>query len=156
MRAVPTPVSSNYLKTFGMPVIMWRSAESWLLRRKDLALMIYLRLAEAHTHSRSALAALLWGDHTEDRARHSLSQAVGRLRAVFGTAALAVGDDAIRWEGRLDCDAVWLEEAHEGAPLDDALLHFYTGDFLTEFHLANGAESFNEWAGHRRVYYRTL
>ena len=49
--------------------------------RKTQALLSYLALRPGLTHAREKLAALLWGDTLDDRARHSLRQALVSLRA---------------------------------------------------------------------------
>ncbi len=54
------------------------------LPRKGEALLAYLALAPATTHSRSKLAALLWGDTGDDDARNNLRQVLFRMRRVFG------------------------------------------------------------------------
>src|SRR3712207_9058414 len=53
---------------------------------RSLALLVYLRLEGRHGHSRGALAGLLWGNRPEENARHSLTQALGRLRVHLGAA----------------------------------------------------------------------
>jgi DNA-binding SARP family transcriptional activator len=52
--------------------------------RKAQALLAYLALAPATTHSRSKLAALLWGDIGHDDARNNLRQVLFRMRRAFG------------------------------------------------------------------------
>jgi DNA-binding SARP family transcriptional activator len=54
------------------------------LPRKAQALLAYLALAPAPAHSRSKLAALLWGDTGDDDARNSLRQVLFRMRRAFG------------------------------------------------------------------------
>lgn len=54
------------------------------LPRKAQALLAYLALAPATTHSRSKLAALLWGDIDDDDARNNLRQVLFRMRRAFG------------------------------------------------------------------------
>ena len=49
------------------------------LPRKAQALLAYLALAPAPTHSRAKLAALLWGDADGDDARNNLRSISGRL-----------------------------------------------------------------------------
>jgi DNA-binding SARP family transcriptional activator len=48
--------------------------------RKARALLAYLALVPGQAHPRDKLAALLWGDSSDDRARHSLRQALVRIR----------------------------------------------------------------------------
>jgi DNA-binding SARP family transcriptional activator len=54
------------------------------LPRKAQALLAYLALAPATTHSRSKLATLLWGDISDDDARNNLRQVLFRMRRAFG------------------------------------------------------------------------
>jgi DNA-binding SARP family transcriptional activator/predicted ATPase len=51
---------------------------------KALAVLAYLATESDNAHSRSAVAALLWPDLPEDRARHNLRQALTVLRRVIG------------------------------------------------------------------------
>ncbi len=47
---------------------------------KVLALLVFLAVESDRPHQRSALATLLWPDQSEERARHSLRQALSTLR----------------------------------------------------------------------------
>jgi DNA-binding SARP family transcriptional activator len=124
------------------------------LRKKDLALLVYLRLEGNRAHSRAFLSSLLWGEHPQDRARHSLTQALARLRAVFGADAMVLRNDHVEWRGPLECDAHALEEAYAG----DRPRHefVYGGDFLLEFEPGGGAQDFQTWAQQRRARYRGM
>ena len=51
--------------------------------RKAQALLCYLAVT-GRSHSRPALAGLLWGDMPEAKARMNLSQALSNLRRSFG------------------------------------------------------------------------
>jgi DNA-binding SARP family transcriptional activator len=51
---------------------------------KTLALLAFLTLEPDTSHSREKLAALLWGDSPESRARQSLRQALYSLRRALG------------------------------------------------------------------------
>lgn len=62
--------------------------------RKSRALLAYLATAPGHVASRSALAALLWGDTVDEQARQSLRQALSNLRRIkIGSAGLLKSDD---------------------------------------------------------------
>ena len=54
---------------------------------KVLALLVFLAVESDRPHQRSALAALLWPDQSEDRARHSLRQALSTLRRAVDAGA---------------------------------------------------------------------
>ncbi|HET9453267.1 MAG TPA: BTAD domain-containing putative transcriptional regulator [Gemmatimonadaceae bacterium] len=122
------------------------------LRQKDLALLVYLRMEPHREHARSSLASLLWSECDEHRARHSLSQALGRIREALGDTALAVGRETVHWRGALPCDAAQLED---GDPTTvDAELRLYAGDFVVGLALGDGAAAFDEWADARRAFLR--
>src|ERR671939_1649306 len=69
-------------------------------RRLKLALLVVLALARRPL-SRDALVEMFWGEQDEERARHSLSDALSHLRRVLGRDAVtmhhadvALADDA--------------------------------------------------------------
>lgn len=145
-----------FLKTLGSPVLTSPGAERppERLRKKDLALLVYLRLERRRAHSRSMLANLLWGDSTEEKARHSLTQALGRIRSVLGPECLDADHDRVEWRGELPCDAALLQEM-TGAPTDPGL-DLYAGDFLAQFAPGRGAREFEDWMDGKRGHYRAL
>jgi predicted ATPase/DNA-binding SARP family transcriptional activator/Tfp pilus assembly protein PilF len=51
--------------------------------RKSQALLAYLAVESGQPHEREALAGLLWPEHTEDAARHSLRLTLNRIPQVF-------------------------------------------------------------------------
>src|SRR5262249_14214083 len=51
--------------------------------RKALALLTYLAMRPGELQPRDKLAALLWGDTSQERARHSLRQALVTIRAAL-------------------------------------------------------------------------
>lgn len=139
-----------HLKTFGHPVLIGPDQRPvGGMRRKDLALLVYLCVEGASVHPRSRLASLLWGGSPDERARHSLTQALGRLaRAAPG--ALVVEKDVVRRDAGLGCDAVrLLWGAMEPGEVDDDL-SLYAGPFLQGFDPGPGAEEFRAWADRRR------
>src|SRR5881397_1445371 len=58
-------------------------------RKKSEALLAYLALQPGRMIARDKLAALLWGDASDERARHSLRQALVTLRQALPRAAAA-------------------------------------------------------------------
>jgi DNA-binding SARP family transcriptional activator len=137
------------LRTLGHPVLAGPAgAPVPGLRRKDLALLAYLCVEGPRPHSRARLAALLWGESPEKNARHSLTQALGRIQRAAGSGAVVVDRESVRSTGALACDAVWLLEGGEGV---DALLTLYDGSFLEGFEAGFGSEEFGEWADGRRA-----
>jgi DNA-binding SARP family transcriptional activator len=142
-----------FLRTFGAPDLLAGSTPL-KLRAKDLALLAYLRLHPPGAHRRSVLAALLWAENSEQGARHSLTQAVVRLRKVLGAGAIDTTRDTVVWTGPLACDAALLEEAaREDRP---SPLEAYDGEFLAGLGLGAGTQAFENWAAARRVDYRDL
>lgn len=81
------------LEALGPPRVFADGVEVLARRRKELALLAYLA-SNRRPVSRERLASLLWGDRVDERARHSLRQALHRI----GTAlpgALEVGPDQV-------------------------------------------------------------
>src|SRR6266702_6965470 len=82
-----------------------RAAEGRILRlasRKSQALLAYLAMPAGRRHQREALAALLWGEVDDGRARASLRQALLTIRGALGSDAGLL---------RLDLDEVALDGA---------------------------------------------
>jgi DNA-binding SARP family transcriptional activator len=142
-----------HLVTLGTPALV-RNGTAIPLRKKDLALLVYLRLEGRHGHSRGALAGLLWGTSREENARHSLTQALVRLRARLN-GVLEVGHDRVGCRATLPCDAASLQQANAVPPLDE-LLALCGGEFLAGFAPGPGAEAFESWADGRRAHLRTV
>src|SRR5881409_4329322 len=68
------------------------------LRKKSEALLAYLALQPGRMIARDKLAALLWGDASDERARHSLRQALVTLRQALAgadTTCLVEGADTV-------------------------------------------------------------
>ena len=51
-----------------------------LVRKKAQALLAYIVVEPGEAHLRDKLAALLWGDSSDERARHSLRQALFAIK----------------------------------------------------------------------------
>ncbi|HEV3049326.1 MAG TPA: BTAD domain-containing putative transcriptional regulator, partial [Longimicrobium sp.] len=141
--------------TLGTPALVEHGTPIQL-RRKDLALLVYLRLEGKHGHSRGALAGLLWGNSREENARHSLTQAIGRLRARLGSEVVQVGHDRVGCSATLDCDAAALQSVAASDRVDESILSLCAGDFLAGFQAGPGAEAFETWADGRRAHLRTV
>jgi DNA-binding SARP family transcriptional activator len=121
------------------------------LRKKDVALLVYLCVEGTAVHPRGRLAALLWGDSSERRARHSLTQALGRLNRTAAAEVVAVGRDVVRCAPRVECDAVALLRGGMGAAEVDDEFSLYAGPFLEGFYAGRGAEEFHAWADRYRA-----
>src|SRR3954471_5373286 len=137
------------LRTFGAPLLLVDGAAA-ALRRKDFALLVYL-CVDPRLHQRSTLAGLLWAESSPADARHSLTQALGRLRKLLGMQSIEATRDTVRWTGDLACDALMLAGAAAGAP---SLLEFYGGEFLEGIAFGGEGREFERWAEARRAEYR--
>lgn len=121
-------------------------------RRKDLALLVFLVIEAGKDHDRGYLAGLLWAETTEARARHSLGQALGRLRALLGEDAIEFDGSRVRLVREIGSDARVLAEAiAHRAPFSGDLVR---SDFLASFSPGAGSEAFEDWAAARRADYR--
>ena len=143
---------------------------------KVQALLVYLAVEADRPHRRESLAGLLWPDRPEETARHSLSQALLRLRRVIRAEAgspplllvtrqtLQVNPAGDYWLDVADFQAC-LRGVKEGPGLEAgatamspaqrfiSTLHraveLYRGDFLANFFLADNT-AFEEWALSKR------
>lgn len=141
-----------YLRTLGHPALLGTDGtDVYKLRKKDLALLVYLCVEGTAVHSRGRLASLLWGESAEEAARHSLTQALGRLVRVLPPGSLVVENQVVRWGEALPCDAVaLLRGGLQPADVDEGF-SIYEGEFLRGFHPGSGTEEFTEWADGRRA-----
>lgn len=147
--------SALFLKTLGSSALVGTlPSGSVPLRAKDLALLVYLCVTGPGKYTRSALATLLWGDRDEARARHSLTQALRRVRLAVGTDALTLGERVIEWRGQLACDALELGQAVSDCASAELGLPSYGGDFVADLDVGPGASGFSSWADERRAHFR--
>ena len=167
------------VRLLGPPIVRLRGRPIPLRTRKTLALLAYLA-AEGGTHRRAEMAALLWPDSDEHRARTTLRSAIHDLRGPLGSgnqgrdAYLLVERDVLglRVDAEVDLDLAVLRSAYEAArssigvirPDDeerwDLLKRLqdgadaYRGDFLDGFYLDDAPE-FDYWASLEREGWRT-
>lgn len=73
---------SATLHLYGHAQLIASTGVAYALERKDAALLAYLALAGSATRAR--MAAMLWPDVDENRARTNLRQRLSRLRKTFG------------------------------------------------------------------------
>ncbi len=66
-----------------------------MLRRKHLALLIYLALSPNRRRTRVHLVGVLWPEIGEAQARHSPNEAIRRLRAHLGAARVESDGDSV-------------------------------------------------------------
>ncbi|HEY9225247.1 MAG TPA: hypothetical protein VIP11_01285, partial [Gemmatimonadaceae bacterium] len=102
--------------------------------------------------ARATLIELFWGDQPEDKARHSLSDALSSLRRVLGSAAVSARlvDVQLDTAGAgLSVDALELTRAAADGRHSDVIAA-YEGPFLPAFAVP-GSHSFDEWIEQERL-----
>lgn len=125
-----------------------------VLWRKHLALLIYLALSPNRTRTRDHLLGLLWPEKAQEKARHSLNEAVRRLRTGLGPERIISDRDTLILNTTaLDVDALRLDElaAHDV----QRATHLLRGDFLEGF-TVDDSPAFEDWASERRNHYRSV
>ncbi len=144
------------LVCFGPPTayLGGREAPVEVLWRKHLALLIYLALSPRRTRSRDHLLGIFWGERPEAKARHSLAEALSRLRQVLGEERLrSEATNLVLNDAGLEVDALRLAAMGESAAED--ALPLLRGDFLEGFFI-DDAPDFDEWVTRERERYRAL
>src|SRR5262245_22975175 len=132
----------------GFRARLFLGADVEIPRKKARALLAYLASYPGHNFLRDKLASLLWGDLSDEQARHNLRQTLLTLRA-----ALPVGPPILLSDGEaiglapdtVEVDVVTYERlAAETAPeaLTEAA-NLYQGDFLDGFVVEEAP--FEEW-----------
>lgn len=111
--------------------------------KKNLALLIYLALNERRACSRDHLMGLLWPEKPQDKARHSLNEAIRRLRNSLGAARIVSDGDMLSLAADgLEVDALRFEQLAK-TDLDQAA-GIPSGQFLEGFTI-DDAPLFDEW-----------
>lgn len=109
---------------------------------KPLALLAYLAFGDAPV-PRSELARLLWPGSSRSRARHSVREALSRLRSALGD-EIFQGDDPIR----VRRDLLWIDTDALGEALAEGDLEtgnaLWRGPFLDELVIAD-APTWERW-----------
>jgi DNA-binding SARP family transcriptional activator/tetratricopeptide (TPR) repeat protein len=124
---------------------------------KALALLYYLA-ATGQTHSRQALAGLLWSDLPEEAARRNLRVELNRLTTVFDAYLLRSRETLafnLDLPHRLDL-ALFESILKHPDPTSEQLrtaIDLYQGDFLEDFHVRDAA-LFEEWQHSQRGHLR--
>jgi DNA-binding SARP family transcriptional activator len=140
---------------FGPPeAIVGSTASDPCLRwRKNLALLIYLALSPRHSRTRDHILGILWPDKPEDKARHSLNEALRRLRATLGADRLITRGDTIT----INNASLWVDavEFQDTVRQDVArAADIPQGEFLEGFTIESGLP-FEEWAAEQRLRFHT-
>lgn len=128
--------------------------------RKGEALLAFLAIANGQVASREALAALLWGESDQTRARQSLRQALFALTREFAQHEATV----LRLESQLVSlypASLWVDACEfetcltDGTPGDLArAAALYRGDFLAD--LSIDAPDFEDWLSATRNRYQDM
>lgn len=113
---------------------------------KTLALLSYLAVT-SRSHTRPALAGLLWGGMPEAKARDNLSKALSTLRRVVGE-HLTITRQKVAFNEESD---FWLDVTEFETGVSDhsierlqVAVQLYEGDFLDGFYVRNAPE-FEDW-----------
>src|SRR2546422_249668 len=125
------------------------AAPAKLLWRKNLALLMYLARSPKGVRTREHLTGLLWGDKPEEKARHSLNEAVHVLR-------LCAGDDGFQSDtaqvriapGTVELDTETFERLAAAGDYAGAAA-LINGAFLEGFSV-RGASEFDDWLAAER------
>lgn len=144
------------LQLLGPPTLLVNDEPARLHSRKTLALLAYLVLEADTPQSRETLAGLFWGESTEQRARHSLRQALYSLRQALqevADACLPTTEQAItfRPQPNFQVDALQFLAAAESQDVDELrrASDLYRGLLLEGVSLAD-CPAFEEWLFFRR------
>ena len=128
--------------------------------KKSQGLLAFLALRPGQVYTREKLAALLWGDSSEDQARHSLRQALFDLRRALPRTKLEIlrsnGEGVALNPAAVEVDAAELERlVAAGTPQTLArAADLYRGDLLEGLSLKE--ESWEEWLRAERERLRGL
>jgi DNA-binding SARP family transcriptional activator/TolB-like protein/tetratricopeptide (TPR) repeat protein len=141
------------LGRFGVIPVDGESTPIQLPTKKSGALLAYLGMSRDYTASREELAALLWGDCSDQHARQSLRQALALLRKELGPSHLCTADTQIV---RLD-PALWSIDARDFEALArsqkaedlSGAARLFAGDFLSGVNIDE--EAFEEWLSAQRT-----
>ena len=144
------------LITFGVPVVRINGQEppSDVEWRKHIALLSYLALSPDRTRTRTQIIGMLWPETTDRRARHSLNEAVRRLRGSLGSERIrstGSGETLTLSAEHLTVDALEFDRVADSDR--ERALEYLRGDFLEGFSLPD-SEAFEAWLSERRGHYR--
>lgn len=132
-------------------------ASALLSQPKPTALFAYLLLARPGVmQRRDALAAMLWPESDQKRARGALSQTLYVIRRHLGSAVLVTRgteDVGIATE-RVQCDALEFRRLLDAGAREEAL-DLYGGELLPSFYLAD-TPAFEHWLETERAKLRRL
>lgn len=116
---------------------------------RNLALLAYLALANKPL-SRDHVAELFWGDRDEGRARHSMREALSKLRQLLGPEAIPQRSNSVALSASVP---LWVDArtfiAASTAGDTGKVTELYAGPFLDGVH-TGGSRSFEDWCDAER------
>ncbi|PYP44181.1 MAG: hypothetical protein DMD42_08445, partial [Gemmatimonadetes bacterium] len=128
------------------------AAPAKLLWKKNLALLIYLARSPKRVRAREHLVGLLWGEKPEEKARHSLNEALRVLRLCAGNDDFESDTAQVRIApGTVDLDTDALETLAAAGDYARAAA-LINGDFLEGFSV-RGASEFDNWLAAERQHW---
>jgi DNA-binding SARP family transcriptional activator/tetratricopeptide (TPR) repeat protein len=149
---VGTAVDSRFCLLMLGGLTLVRSGENQnpapTLRGRKLVLLGYLALSRRPI-ARDRLATFLWGHRDDERARHSLREALSALRQVLG-ATIPRGLEliALSPDAPLDVDVLELREAARTGN-HAKVVELYRGSFLDGVHVSDASEA-EDWISEQR------
>ncbi len=135
----------------GVPEIRVGGAEPPpdVLWRKHHALVVYLAFSPGRERSRDHLMGVLWPDKPQEKARHSLNEAVRRLRTGLGAERLLSQGDSIGLAAEsLELDVERFQETVREDPA--SAIEQVQGEFLEDFSV-DDAPAFERWVSSERT-----
>ena len=151
------PQKHFQLVTLGRLALHGASVDETELGKRPRKLALLALLATSRRPpTRERLVEMFWGGEAEERARHSLSDALSHIRRVLGRGSVGTRARFVELEvaGVLAVDAVEFESACEALDFQRAIA-LYGGPFLGDFHLA-GSVAFDDWAAAARARYARM
>ena len=137
------------IRTLGELTVLDADRRIRLPTKKHYALLIYLAAHPDRPFLRERLAALLWGDSPDKRARHSLNQTLYGLKKYIPSLAVQVtSQEVIMPTGAINADFIAFRGAVECGDYREAS-RLYVGDFLEGFSVP-GSPEFEEWQENQR------
>lgn len=140
----PYRISTSSSDDSGAAGLVWASE---ILGAKPAALLAFLLLHKRPV-DRIELARLFWPDSTDERARHSLREALRRIRRAVGGEPFLRSDPVELDDSRFQTDVDTCLEALRGGDLDGALAS-RSGPLLEDLML-DGCWGFEEWKEQER------
>jgi DNA-binding SARP family transcriptional activator len=117
------------------------------VQKTRFALLVYLAIER--NVSRDDAATMFWGDSSEERARHALSQAIYELKRLLGDKWLDTQSGRLVVTDELTADAHQLAQFCAARDFDRAA-DVYRGPFLAGFFLTN-CKDFSTWVDKQRA-----